>query len=178
MLLAAGIVKGLKVMRVDDSLAFVRPKAYPNSQRNTVRGVCSRRSLDVDSPQAVRDQGWQTSPPQVCRPWSRPLAGSDDPQPSRPRVSLCGVLPANLPPLVSPAAGRPQETPGRKGRPRSPRCRRHKRGRVRRQLAMVANRRDQDRQTTWGHLPVLAPNCCVKLRRGNDASRPADSVSL
>jgi hypothetical protein len=38
LLLAAGIVKGLKLMRVDDSLAFLRPKAYPNSHRNTVCG--------------------------------------------------------------------------------------------------------------------------------------------
>ena len=29
MLLAAGILKGLKVMRVDDSLALPSPKAYP-----------------------------------------------------------------------------------------------------------------------------------------------------
>jgi hypothetical protein len=28
----------LKVMRVDDGLAFLRPKAYPNSHRNTVCG--------------------------------------------------------------------------------------------------------------------------------------------
>ena len=54
-----GMLKVLLAMRVDDSLAFPRPKAYPTHSGTLLR-ACSRHSLDAVSPQAARDQGWQT----------------------------------------------------------------------------------------------------------------------
>jgi hypothetical protein len=52
MLLAAGILKGLKVMRVDDSLALPSPKAYPPHSGTLLR-ACSRHPSTQFPPQQL-----------------------------------------------------------------------------------------------------------------------------
>jgi hypothetical protein len=44
---------------IDDNLALLRPKAYPAHSGTLTAGLLAS-SLDAVSPQAARDQGWQT----------------------------------------------------------------------------------------------------------------------
>ena len=83
------------VMRVDDSLAFLRPKAYPIHSETLAAARCSRRSLDAVSPQAARGQGWQMTPSSlpVLVPTIRKFA------------ILCVELLAHSPPACRPQRG-------------------------------------------------------------------------
>src|ERR1700704_424981 len=109
LLLAAGIVKGLKDMRADDSLALPSPKAYSTHNGTLTAGLLAsspRRSFHHSQlgtkvgTHRHKVVGLGPAHRNHCTP-----------------CELIGELPASLPPPVSPAAGRSQPTPSPRGSP-------------------------------------------------------------
>jgi hypothetical protein len=109
LLLAAGIVKGLKDMRADDSLALPSPKAYSTHNGTLTAGLLAsspRRSFHHSQlgtkvgTHRHKVVGLGPAHRNHCTP-----------------CELIGELPASLPPPVSPAAGRSQPTLSPRGSP-------------------------------------------------------------
>jgi hypothetical protein len=102
LLLAAGIVKGLKDMRADDSLALPSPKAYSTHNGTLTAGLLAsspRRSFHHS--QLGTKVGTHRHKVVGLGPAHRNHCTPSE---------LIGELPASLPPPVSPAAGRSQPT--------------------------------------------------------------------
>ena len=109
LLLAAGIVKGLKDMRADDSLALPSPKAYSTHNGTLTAGLLAsspRRSFHHS--QLGTKVGTHRHKVVGLGPAHRNHCTS---------CELIGELPASLPPPVSPAAGRSQPTLSPRGSP-------------------------------------------------------------